>query len=325
MSTRFLNLFIALVLGIGIFLPTGFAATPAAPAPDIAAKVNGETISYEELDNEFLARTRVPYERVKDNPQAQQIRKQLLDQLIDGVLLVQEAKRQQLTVAPEVVEERFQNIQARFPSVEAFNQALSSRGLTAEELKRDIQDGLLRQEIINKEIISKVSTSPDEMKTFFQSHKEDYVQPEEVKASHILIRVEPNASPEDEKKAQELASSILDKAKKGEDFSALARQYSEDSSKEQGGDLGYFGRGKMVQPFEDAAFNLKIGEISELVKTQFGYHIIKVEDKKEEKALSYEEAEERVKNDLTREKAIARYQEYVEELRKKATIDVYLN
>jgi peptidyl-prolyl cis-trans isomerase C len=326
MFSSFARLSLSLALGLMFFLPDVLgAATPAAPPADIAAKVNGETISYEQLDNEFQARTRVPFAMVKDNPQAQQIRKQVLEQLVDGILLIQEAEKQQLTVTSETVEERFKTIQDRFPSPEVFNQALSTRGLTADALKQDIRKGALRQEIIHKEVISKVSVTAEEMKTFFQTHPDKYKQEEEVHARHILIKVDANAFQEDDQKAKDQASTILAKAKKGEDFAGLAKQYSEDTSKEQGGDLGYFGRGQMVPEFEEAAFGLKVGEISDLVRTQFGYHIIKVEEKKESKALSYEEAEGQVKDDLTREKAIARYQEYVGGLRQKASITIYLN
>lgn len=139
-----------------------------------------------------------------------------------------------------------------------------------------------------------------------------------------MIKVASDASPEDDRKAKKRAKAVLAKAKKGEDFAQLAKQYSEGPSKTREGDLGYLGRGKTVKPFEDAAFKLKVGEISDLVRTQFGYHIIKVEDRQEAKQLSYQEAEDRVKADLTKQKATARYQKFIEGLRKKAKITINL-
>lgn len=300
------------------------AQTPPSSGQKIAAQVNEKAITYQELDNQFHARTRVPFEKVQDDPDAQTVRKQILEQLIDEELLMREAERQKLRVTSEMVDERFKNIRDRFPSEEAFNQALSSRGITAEKLRDNITKGLLRQQIIDQEVLQKVSVSPEELQSFFQEHKDDYMQEEAVHVRHILFRVAADASPEDDQKAKDRASTVLAKAKKGDDFAKLAQQFSEGPTKERGGDLGYFGRGKMVKPFDDAAFKLKVGQVSDPVRTRFGYHIIKVEDRKEAKRLSYEEAQDQVRQKVTEEKAIALYREYVKTLRSKATVTINL-
>jgi len=323
MTRRFVVLTLALAFGLmGSPWSLGLAAPPS--AQDAAAQVNGKKITYQELDNEFLSRTRVPFDKVQDDPQAQQARKDLLQQLIDGELVLEQAERQKLTVTPQAVDEQVKGIRARFPSEEAFKKALSANGLTAERLKANIKKGMLRQQLLNKEVLEKVSVSPKEVETFYNEHKDTYVQEEAVHARHILIKVAPDASPENDQKAKERAQAVLTKAKKGEDFSKLAAQNSEDSTKDNGGDLGYFGRGRMVKPFEDTAFALKAGQISDPVRSQFGYHIIKVDDRREAKRLSFAEAKEQVEKDLTREKARVRYGEYVAGLREKAKITVNL-
>ncbi|MEE8225133.1 MAG: peptidylprolyl isomerase [candidate division NC10 bacterium] len=309
---------------MGSFQEVVAAAPPSAPAKGVVAQVNGKTITYQELNNEFRARTRRPFERVQADPQWKNIRKQILEQIINEELLWMEAERQKLPVAQEAIDTRFKKLHARFPSTEVFNQELKARGLTAEQVKKDLRKGLMRQQIINKEVFDKVSVSPRESEFFFQGHKDTYVKGEAVHARHILIKVASDASPEDDRKAKKRAKAVLAKAKKGEDFAQLAKQYSEGPSKTREGDLGYLGRGKTVKPFEDAAFKLKVGEISDLVRTQFGYHIIKVEDRQEAKQLSYQEAEDRVKADLTKQKATARYQKFIEGLRKKAKITINL-
>jgi peptidyl-prolyl cis-trans isomerase C len=239
--------------------------------------------------------------------------------------VLEQAERQKLTVTPQAIDEQVKGIRARFPSDEAFKQALTASGLTAERLKTNIKKGMLRQQLLNKEVLEKVSVSPKEVETFYNEHKDTYVQEEAVRARHILIKVAPDASPENDQKAKERAQTVLTKAKKGEDFSKLAAQNSEDpTNKDNGGDLGYFGRGRMVKPFEDAAFGLKAGQISDPVRSQFGYHIIKVEDRREAKRLSFAEAKQQVEKDLTREKARVRYGEYVAGLREKAKITVNL-
>jgi peptidyl-prolyl cis-trans isomerase C len=323
MTRRFVVPALGLALGLMGSLWNPVSAAPPS-AQDAAAQVNGKKITYQELNGEFLARTRVPFDKVQDDPQAQRARKDLLQQLIDGELVLEQAERQKLTVTPQVVDEQVKSIRARFPSDEAFKQALGASGLTVEGLKTNIKKGMLRQQILNKEVLEKVSVSPKELETFFNEHKDTYVQEEAVHARHILIKAAADTSPEDDQKAKERAKAVLAKAKKGEDFSKLAAQYSEDSTKDNGGDLGYFGRGRMVKPFEDAAFALKAGQISDPVRSQFGYHIIKVEGRREAKRLSFTEAKEWVEKDLTREKARVRYGEYVEGLRQKAKITVNL-
>ncbi len=324
MTRRFVVLALVLAFGLmGSPWSPGSAAPPS--AQDAAAQVNGKKITYQELNDEFLTRTRVPFDKVQDDPQAQQARKDLLQTLIDGELVLEQAERQKLTVTPQAIDEQVKGIRARFPSEEAFKQALNASGLTAERLKANIKKGMLRQQLLNKEVLEKVSVSPKEVETFYNEHKDIYVQEEAVHARHILIKVAPDASPENDQKAKERAQAVLTKAKKGEDFSKLAAQNSEDSSnKDSGGDLGYFGRGRMVKPFEDAAFALKAGQISDPVRSQFGYHIIKVDDRKEAKRLSFAEAKDQVEKDLTREKARVRYGEYVAGLREKAKITINL-
>ena len=305
-------------------LGSASAEPPPSPEQEIAARVNGSIITYQDLDSEFRARTRVSFETVQDDPRAQAARKQLLEHLIDEQLLLAEAEKQKLRVATATVDERFDNIRSRFPSQEAFNQALSSSGITAQKLKANIRQGLLRQQVIDQEVLQKVSVSPEELRSFFDEHKDDYVQEEAVHARHILFRVAADASPEDDQQAKTRAMDVLAKAKKGDDFAKLAQEFSEGPTKDTGGDLGYFSRGKMLKPFEDAAFQLKVGEISDPVRTTFGYHIIKVEDRKEAKRLTYEEAEGLVRERVTEEKAMVAYRQYVTILRSKAKVSVNL-
>ncbi|MFQ5990492.1 MAG: peptidylprolyl isomerase, partial [Candidatus Methylomirabilales bacterium] len=241
-----------LVLGmVGVPQVAGWAEAPS--AEKVAAEVDGGVITYQELNDEFRSRSRIAFESVQNDPQAQLARKRLLQQMIAQELLFQEAERQKLTVSPEAVSARLKNIRARFPSEEAFKTALTSSGLTEAKLKKKIKRGLLVEQLVEREVLDKISVSPEETKAYYESHRDDYAQKEEVRARHILIKVAPGASPEDDRKAKDRAKAVLARAKKGEDFATLAKQYSEGPSGARGGDLGYFGRGKMVKPFEEAA------------------------------------------------------------------------
>lgn len=149
-----------------------------------------------------------------------------------------------------------------------------------------------------------VKVSEDEVRQYYEDHQDNYHKEEEVRARHILFSVKEDAPEEEVKKVQAEAEKVLEQAKKGEDFAELAKKYSKDpGTAKNGGDLGYFTREKMVEPFSDAAFALKPGEISGLVRTNFGFHIIKVEDVRPEKTSPLEEVKAEIETAIKKEKA----------------------
>jgi peptidyl-prolyl cis-trans isomerase C len=252
------------------------------------------------------------------------VRHQILDSLIDRELLLQQAKSLKMAVPPQQVDTQMQQLIQRFPSQEAFEQALTAQNFTLDAVKKDVESQLLRQQLVKKEVLEKVNVSARDVQTFYDQHKDKYVEEEQVHARHILIRVPQEVSAENETKLKGKAEDALKRAQQGEDFAALAKEVSDDGSKENGGDLGFFPRGRMVAGFEEAAFNLQPGQMSGIVRTQFGYHVIKVEERKASRALTFDEAKAQVKEDLTREQTYERYQQYVAGLRSKAKVEVML-
>lgn len=146
-------------------------------------------------------------------------------------------------------------------------------------------------------------------------------EPEEVKASHILIKVEPTADDATKAAARKKIEDLQQKLKAGGDFAELAKENSEGPSNVRGGDLGYFKRGQMVKPFEDVAYSMKIDEVSDLVETRFGYHLIKVSDKKPEQTLAYADVKDKIAQRLKQEKVEKDATLYVEDLKKGAKIE----
>ncbi|MGD8229642.1 MAG: SurA N-terminal domain-containing protein [Desulfobacteraceae bacterium] len=146
---------------------------------------------------------------------------------------------------------------------------------------------------------SDVSITDQQVEDYYEDNREMFKQEKEVRARHILFKLDPNAPEEEDEKVREKASEVLEKAREGDDFVNLAKKYSEGPTAQKGGDLGYFGRGQMVKPFEEVSFKMKTEEISELVRTRFGYHIIKVEDVKEAREKTLEEVSEEIKKTLT--------------------------
>lgn len=195
------------------------------------------------------------------------------------------------------------------------------------EIKKQLElfaDNFLANEFLKREIAEKVSISEDDMKSYYDTHKDEFKTPETVRARHILVKVAPGASEEDKKKAKEKAEGILDKIKSGEDFAKLATELSDDTgSKPKGGDLGFFARGRMVKPFEDTAFSLKPGQISGIVETQFGYHIIKIEEMKEAGIDPFETVKERIRQKLLQDRIRTKVTEFIDNAMKNAKVEIH--
>jgi len=185
-------------------------------------------------------------------------------------------------------------------------------------------DGFLANEYLKKEVASKITVSDDDMKLYYDGHKDEFKTPETVRARHILVRVDTSASESDKKKAKEKTEDILKKIKSGEDFVKLASEMSDDpGSKSKGGDLGFFSRGRMIKPFEDAAFSLKPGEVSDVIETQFGYHIIKVEEKKDEAIETFDAVKERINQKLLQDQIKSKVTDFIEKAMKDAKVEMH--
>jgi peptidyl-prolyl cis-trans isomerase C len=319
------DLVILLTLALLMLMAWAVRSQPAGgSSADVAAKVNGVPITTLELNRSFQVHVQVPYSMVQEDPRAKEVLRQILDSLIDRELLLQRAKSLKMAVPGQQVDAQMQQLRQRFPSPEAFDQALTAQNLTLDAVKKDVESQLLRQQLVQKEILDKVNVSAGDVQTFYDKNKDKYVEEEQVRARHILFRVPPEASPADDAKLKGKADDALKRAKQGEDFATLATQLSDDGSKENGGDLGFFPHGRMVPAFEEVAFTLQPGQISEVVRTQFGYHIIKVEERKTGRALAFDEAKAQVKEDLTQQQTYERYQQYMAGLRSKAKVEVLL-
>jgi peptidyl-prolyl cis-trans isomerase C len=252
------------------------------------------------------------------------MKSQVLDSLIDRELLYQETKKKGIKADAAEVDGELQKIKQRYAKDGEFEQLLSNMGLTEPDVRRQIERGLAIQQLIDKEVRTKVKIGDEEVKSYYDSNPQLFQQPEQVKASHILIKVNADATQEKKDEARKKIESVQKKAKKGEDFSTLAKTYSEGPSGPKGGDLGYFRRGQMVKPFEDAAFKLEPNQTSDIVETQFGYHLIKVVDKKPAQQVAYADVKEQLSEHLKKQKMDSEASTYIEGLRSTAKIEKFL-
>jgi peptidyl-prolyl cis-trans isomerase C len=309
-----------------ILMPAfAWAAEKKAPGDKVAV-VNGVTINQGTYDRElnfFVRRAATGGKQIPDAQMAQ-MKNEVLESLIERELLFQESKKKGIQVKSEAVSDQLQKIKQRYPNPEEFKKLLSSMGLTESDVLSQIARGMAIQELIDKEVAEKIKVSDEETKSFYDRNPQLFQQPEQVKASHILIKVQSNAPDEQKAEARKKIETVQQKVQKGEDFATLAKTYSEGPSGPRGGDLGYFRRGQMVKPFEEAAFSLKPNETSDIVETQFGYHLIKVDDKKPAKKMAYAEVKDRLSEHLKKQKTDSETNAYIETLRKDAKIEKFL-
>jgi peptidyl-prolyl cis-trans isomerase C len=293
-----------------------------AQLPAVLAHVNSEDVTRADFERllrniELNNQGPVPADR------RDEIYRKVLDELVTYTLLKQEAKARNIVATDEEVEEQLLKMRQEARTEEAFKKALAARKLTLERLRTDARAELSIAKMMSAQVAGAEATDAD-VRDFYDKNPDRFKRSESVRASHILLRVDPKA--DDATKAQIKAKieAVLKRAKSGEDFAALAQQNSQDSSAPQGGDLGYFPKEKMVPAFADVAFALKPGEISDIVTTQFGVHIIKVTDRQPAGTVPLDEVSPRVKQYLTDVKKQEQAQAFIQQVKQKAKIEVLI-
>jgi parvulin-like peptidyl-prolyl isomerase len=289
-------------------------------ATAVAATVNGDAILWSQVDAEIAraaAQFGIDTRSADFEKQREEITKAVLDQLIAGRLVLQEARRRNLVASERDVEEQFQSIKRRFATEAEFAAALGRTGFTAASLREVLQLTLTQRRVA--EAVAPVSVTDAEVRRQFDANRAQYDRPAQIRVSHILFRVGEGASAA---VAQAKARIVQARLADGGTFEDLARQYSDDpGSAERGGDLGFVSKGTLVKEFEDVAWSLRPGQTSGLVKTQYGLHIIRVHEVKNAARAEFDTVKEQIREQLLagqREKAFA---EWLEGQRKAARIE----
>ena len=307
--------------------PTEKPAEPPAPPkpmpaqlPDVLARVNGQDVTKTDFDrlikNMEAGRGPIPAER------RDEVLRAALDQLITYTVMKQEAASRKVPVTDTDVDAQVAEMRKQFPSEAEFNTALAARSTTVEQLKADARIDMVINTMMEAEVAQAVAATEADAKDFYDKNPDKFKQPESVRASHILIKLEPKDDEATKKAARAKIDGLLKRAKAGEDFAALAKANSADGSAAQGGDLGFFQRGRMVPAFDQAAFALEPGEISDVVTSEFGYHIITLTEKKDSSMVPFEEVKPRVVEYLTNDKKQKRVDSFIDEAKKRAKIEV---
>lgn len=299
-------------------------AEAAAAGQETVARVNGVAISALELKRASKVMLAGQRGAVTSAEQQKEFEKQALSQLVSAELLYQAGQKLEIKDLDTQIDAKFAEGRAKFANDQDFKKAMKELDMEEKDLRDYTRRDLIITNFVEKSIIPTVKVSEEDARKFYDQNPDKFTRPETVKASHILVGVDEKATADEKKAAREKAEKLRKELAGGADFAALAKGNSTCPSSQQGGDLGYFGKGQMVPAFEKAAFALKPGEISDVVETQFGFHIIKLTDKKAAEKVDFKEAQPRIEEFLKNQKVGSAVNDYLTEARKTAKIDMLL-
>jgi peptidyl-prolyl cis-trans isomerase C len=295
-----------------------------AQLPEVVARVNGEAINATELETavkglEGRAGGPVPAD------QRDRVYRGVLDDMIGYKLLIQEAKARKIAVPDAEIEAQIAQIRAQFPGQQQFDQALAAQKMTLQDVRDDARNEIGVEKLVEGEIAAKIAVKPEAVSDFYKNNQDKFQQGPRVRASHILIQVPQGADAAAKQQARTKAETILNDLKAGKDFAAAAKENSQDpGSAVNGGDLGFFEQGQMVPQFDQVAFTLKAGQMSEIVETQFGYHIIKVAERQDSRVVPLEEAKAQIEQYLQQQSRQSETEAFVKALKAKAKIEILI-
>jgi peptidyl-prolyl cis-trans isomerase C len=294
----------------------------------VVARVNGKPIYDDRLASDVKKALKKfkKYGMKKESPEMiKRLQLKALDKVIVNELITQESQELTIKDLDAKVEQKLKTIKRKYPDREQFEKYLKVKKLTIKSLKKLLRENIRTNEYLKKQGISEPEIPEKAIKDFYESSPDSYKREETIKVSHILIKVDENATSAEKKKAREKAERIRKEVLGGKDFAEMAKEHSDCNSASGGGSLRYIKRGYMPEEFDKVAFALKKGAMSDLVETKFGYHIIKVFEKTPGGVAPYHEVKDFIRKFFQMEESKKKLAEHIAELKKKAKIEILLN
>jgi peptidyl-prolyl cis-trans isomerase C len=318
---KMIRVFLCLIVLVGLQASLLSAAQENVP-PEKIVSVNGVVITQADY-KQMLAMLQLFAEaqgRGFYPAENEKFREQMTQRLINMELFVQDALKKGIDVPTGLIDVQLSSFKKVYPGEGQFEAKLTELGLTEVQLR----DGLNRQALINKglqdTVIKRLSVNEEDVRAYYDNNIEQYREPEQVRARHILIKFAPDASLEEKTAARHKIEDIEHRLLIGDEFDMLAKEFSMGPSAVRGGDLGYFSQGRMVPAFDEAAFRLTPGELSPIIITQFGYHIIQVTDKKGSYIKPFDDVKNQIYSTLSRTNQLNSVNAYLDKLRAEADI-----
>jgi peptidyl-prolyl cis-trans isomerase SurA len=314
-------------IGIILLLLCGWVPKSESIIDRVVAVVNQEVITLSEVEKWVspLLREISIEDRLEKQQKINEFRRKVLENLIEEKLIDQEVKKSGIKVSSKDVEAALDEIKQRNATTqEDLEKALANEGLTLEVFKKQIEKRMLRTKLIQWAVKAELKVGEKELKDFYEANIGLYRSNETYRPSHILFVVPRGATPEEVREIRMKCQKVLDKIKRGENFGEMALLYSGDPSSKDGGDLGYFKKGELLPVFEKEALRLRVGEVSGIIRTDFGFHIIKLLDRKGGGPLPFEEIKEKVKADHYEKEMEKAFRQFLTTLKEKSVIEVKL-
>ncbi len=310
------------------FLLYGLVSPSEAVVDRVVAVVNQEIITFSEVEkmSRSLQVEIQTEDRLERRERVQEIFRKVLEKLIEEKLIDQEAKKSGIKVTSKEVEGAIEEVKRRYAvDQENFEKLLAAEGVTLETFKKEIEKQILRTKVINWAVKVEPTAGEKELRDFYQKHIDRYRVNESYRISHILFPIPKDASLEQSREIRKRSQKVLERIKGGEDFGEMALLYSEDpSSRKDGGDMGYFKRGELLPTLEREALRLQVGEVSGVIRTEFGFHIVKLLDRKGGEPPSFEEVKEKVQADYYDREMEKAYLQFLSKLKEKSVIEIKL-
>lgn len=290
------------------------------------AEVNGVAIS----SQVFKAEVQSILERIAEGgqqPTQNQIAeatRAVFDKFVEAELLYQASQRQGVVVDAAAVDSEMETVKKQFRNEKEFQTALQQWGISENIFKQELTRNMTVQRFLEEEFINKTTVSDQESRDYYDANREKFIKPAQARASHILFKIDQETTEKMKDTQMARLVTLREKLVNGADFAELAKEFSDCPSSGQGGDLGYFGRGQMIKPFEDAVFAMQAGDLSNIVETAFGYHLIKVVERQDEILLEYGDVKEHIANLLKGQILQQNIRNYVASLKEQATIKSFL-
>ena len=311
---------IALALG-GLVYAQGYN-------PGNAVRINGVEISNQRFDafyTEYRRSKGVAVGARGDQLELmKQLRREAMDLMIEQQLIIQAAADKGIEVSDEEIDAELARIKEPFNDDDEFRRRLDTESYTEDSYREHLRDMIAAKRYLDDIRLEAMTVSDEELEQYYRDNERRLTLPEQVRVRHILLSWKPLGQPDDKKALHEQMQTILDKARAGEDFAGLATEYSDDSTRVNGGDVGFFARGQMVPAFEAAAFALQPGEISDIVESPYGVHIIKLEERQESRLLPLDEIREKLRAHIRDEKLAKVEAEEKARLREAAEIEILI-
>lgn len=290
------------------------------------AKVNGNVITYKELAEAVNSLLPQSYYHKDISPQKRkELEKQALENLIREELFYREALKKGYKLSREEINKEFDKVIKKYPSEKAFRKALEKSKTKESDIRKKLEHIMLAYRFINDEVYKKAELKESDVLSYFNNNKSKFVYPESVKLASILIKVPPEVSKENKEKLKKKAEEAYHKIIKGEDFGKAAWNYSDDPSKVKGGNIGIIHRGRLEPEIEKVAFSLKKDEVSKVIKTIYGYYIVKVVEKYSSRQMKFEEVKEKLKKELQEKEIEKKVNKLVKSLKESSKIELFTN